>query len=239
MTQQKLKCNQFFIGLKDGIPIGLGYLSVSFTFGMMAVSSGLSIWLALFISMTNLTSAGQFAGLTLITAGATCFEMAITQLVINLRYSLMSISLSQKTDESVTLLDRFCISFFNTDEIFAVAMSKRGDVGKHYLYGLACIPYLGWAFGTLLGAAASGFLPDMVRSALGIAIYGMFLAIIIPPAKKKRPICVVLLISVLLSCLLNWAPIFQWISSGFAMIFCAIASAAIGAYFFPVQEAES
>lgn len=235
----KLTYNRFSVGFRDGIPIGLGYLSVSFAFGMMAVSAGIPAWITLLISMTNLTSAGQFAGLTLITAGATFYEMALTQLVINLRYSLMSISLSQKADESVALFDRFKFSFFITDEIFAVAMSKGREVGKRYLYGLACAPYFGWALGTLAGATASGFLPDMVRSALGIAIYGMFLAIIMPPAKHKRSILIVLFMSVALSCMLNWIPVFHWISSGFIIIICAIASAAIGAYFFPVQEAES
>ena len=118
--------NRFSKGLRDGVPIGLGYLSVSFTFGMMAVGAGLPVWAAVLISMVNVTSAGQFAGLSLLTAGAPCFEMALTQLVINLRYALMSLSLSQKLDRSVGLLDRLVISFCNTDEIFAVASNQTG-----------------------------------------------------------------------------------------------------------------
>ena len=153
----------FSRGIKDGIPIALGYLSVSFTFGMAAVSSGLPVSVAVLISMTNLTSAGQFAGLSLIVSGAPLIEMALTQLVINLRYALMSLSLSQKLDRTVTLLDRFIISFGNTDEIFAVAMSRKHDVGRRYLYGLITTPYFGWAFGTFLGAAAGTFLPEYIK----------------------------------------------------------------------------
>lgn len=128
--------NSFKKGLKDGLPIALGYLSVSFTFGMMAVEGGLPVFTAVLISMTNLTSAGQFAGLDLILAGGAYLEMALTQLVINIRYALMSVSLSQKLHKSVNLLDRFLIAFSNTDEIFAVASGQKGEVGKNICMGL-------------------------------------------------------------------------------------------------------
>lgn len=229
--------NRFSKGLRDGVPIGLGYLSVSFTFGMMAVGAGLPVWAAVLISMANVTSAGQFAGLSLLTAGAPCFEMALTQLVINLRYALMSLSLSQKLDRSVGLLDRLVISFCNTDEIFAVASNQNGEVGRRYLYGLILIPYLGWASGTFVGAAASMFLPDFIRSALGIAIYGMFIAIIVPPAKKFRPVLRVVLLAVLLSCLFAWVPGLNQVSDGFVIIICAVVASAAGALFFPLKEA--
>lgn len=178
--------NHFSKGLRDGVPIGLGYLSVSVTFGVMAVAAGLPVWAAVLISMTNLTSAGQFAGLSLITGGAPLFEMALTQFVVNIRYSLMSLSLSQKLSGSIRTIDRVFLSFFNTDEIFAVASMQEGTLGRRYLWGLALIPYLGWSGGTLIGAAAASLLPDRVASAFGIAIYGMFLAIIVPPAKHSR-----------------------------------------------------
>lgn len=230
--------NSFAKGFRDGIPIGLGYLSVSITFGMAAVSLGLPVWAAVLISMTNLTSAGQFAGITLMAASAPLIEMALTQLVINIRYALMSITISQKADCTLTTLHRFFISFFITDEIFAVSSGQPGEVGRRYLYGLAVAPICGWTLGTFVGAAASTLLSQELRSALGIAIYGMFIAIILPPAKKCRPIWMVLAIAVFLSCLFAWAPIFNQLSSGFAMILCAVAASAAGAIFFPCKEAQ-
>ena len=224
-------------GFKDGIPIGLGYLSVSFSFGIMAVNSGLPVWIAVLISMTNLTSAGQFAGIRLIAGGATYIEMALTQLVINLRYALMSLSLSQKADKSFNILHRIILSFGITDEIFAVASGKPDDIRRKYMYGLVTAPYLGWSVGTLLGAAAGNILPASVSSALNIALYGMFIAIIVPPAKKSRPVLLVILISVVLSSVFEYAPFFNKLSGGFAIIICAVAASLIGALFFPVKEA--
>lgn len=229
--------NRFTKGLRDGVPIALGYLSVAFTFGMEAVTNGLPVWAAVMISMTNLTSAGQFAGLTVILSSAPFFEMALTQLVINLRYSLMSLSLSQKLHRSVGLLDRLLLSFFNTDEIFTVASSQKGEIGKRYFLGLSLMPYIGWALGTFLGAAASGLLPLSVRSALGIAIYGMFIAILVPPAKQFRPVLKVILCSVLLSCLFRYVPGLNLVSPGLTIILCAVAASALGARLFPVKEA--
>lgn len=233
---EKKYVNSFKKGLKDGVPIALGYLSVSFTFGMMAAAGGLPVSVAVAISMTNLTSAGQFAGLSLLLAGGGYFEMALTQLVINLRYALMSVSLSQKLHKSVTLLDRLLIAFGNTDEIFAVASGQPQEVGKKYMYGLILMPYLGWTLGTLLGAAASAALSEMVRSALGIAIYGMFLAIFIPPMKHSRAVTAVVLVSAALSCLFTYAPILDRVSSGFVIIICAVVAAALGAVLQPVKE---
>lgn len=180
--------NSFWAGFHDGVPIGLGYLSVSVTFGMMAVTGGLPVWAAVAISMTNVTSAGQFAGLSLIFGGGTLFETALTQFVINLRYALMSLSLSQKLERRVGLIDRMLFSFMMTDEVFAVASGQKGEVGKRYLFGVMIAPYCGWALGTLCGAVASGFLPPSVRSALSIAIYGMFIAIVVPVAKQSRAV---------------------------------------------------
>ena len=223
-------------GAKDGVPIALGYLSVSFAFGIAAVTRGVPGWIALLISMTNLTSAGQLAGLDLMVAGASMWEMVLTQCVINVRYALMSISLSQKTDSSVRLRDRFLIGFGITDEVFGVGQSQPGHIGRYYLFGLIAVPYLGWAMGTFLGTAASGLLPASVLAALGIAIYGMFVAIVIPPARKEKPVALVLAAAVLLSCLLRYVPFFSFISSGFAVIVCAVIAALLGAFFAPLKE---
>ena len=221
----------FLQGVKHGIPIALGYLSVSFTFGMKAVGDGLTWAQAVLISMTNVTSAGQFAGLPLMVAQA-----SLTQLVINLRYALMSLSLSQKLDHTMTTLHRMAFSFCNTDEIFAVASSQPGKVGKWYLYGLMSTPWLGWTLGTLLGAVAGQLLPVFFRQALGIAIYGMFLAIILPPARREHPVRVVVLLAVGMSLCFRYLPVLSRLSSGFVIIICAVVASAVGALLFPVKE---
>ena len=228
--------NSFSKGVKDGIPIALGYLSVSFTFGITAALQGLPVWFALAISMTNLTSAGQFAGIGLIGSGATFLEMALTQLTINMRYALMSLSLTQKFSNGVKFIDRFWIAFVNTDEIFAMASGQKGSVGKKYMLGLASLPYIGWALGTLLGAAAGNILPEIVRNAMGIAIYGMFLAIIIPVAREKRSVAAVVAVAVAMSCAFYWIPALASVSSGFVIIICAVVAAVFGALIFPVEE---
>lgn len=223
-------------GLKDGIPIGLGYLSVSFTFGMMCAKGQLPLWITQLISMTNLTSAGQFAGTELILAQGLLMEVFVTTLVINLRYMLMSLSLTQKIDPRMPRWKRALLAFFNTDEIFAVAMQQQGKVNARYLLGLATLPYLGWSGGTLLGAVATGLLPDSVSSALGVAIYGMFIAIIVPPAKKDKAALLTILLAIVLSCLLR---AFTPLSSGWVIIICAVVAASVSALLFPIKEVRS
>ena len=230
--------NSFKKGLRDGVPIGLGYLSVSFSFGILGIKYGLSIWETVLISMTNLTSAGQFAGLEIIAACGTYMEMLLAQLVINLRYSLMSISLSQKVDENFTTAKRLVLGHGITDEIFGGAISNEGEIGYKYFTGLIIAPYLGWSLGTLLGAICGDILPDNVCSALGIALYGMFVAIVVPPMKKSRSIQLVVIIAVLLSSVFKWVRCFENISSGTSIIICAVVASAIGAALFPVKEAE-
>lgn len=226
----------FSRGFRHGIPIALGYLSVSFAFGMQAVGSGLTVLQAVLISAFNLTSAGQVAALPLMTAGAGLTEMALTQLTINLRYALMSLSLGRKLDKTMTTGPRMFFSYANTDEIFAVASSQPGTVGRPYLYGLMLGPWLGWTLGTLLGAAAGTLLPVFVRTALGIAIYGMFLAIILPPAKEKHSVRMVVLLAVALSVCFRYLPGLREVSSGFAIIICAVTAAAVGALLCPEEE---
>ena len=223
-------------GIRHGIPIALGYLSVSFAFGMKAVSDGLTVLQAVLISMTNVTSAGQIAAVPLMVGGASLAEMALTQLTINLRYALMSLSLSRKLDGSMGTLQRMIFSFANTDEIFAVASSQPGKVGKYYLYGLMLTPWIGWSLGTLLGAAAGTLLPAFVRTALGIAIYGMFLAIILPPARNSRPVRFVVLAAVAMSLCFHYIPGLTPVSSGFVIIICGVLAAALGAWRYPAEE---
>lgn len=230
--------NRFAQGIKDGVPIGLGYLSVSFTFGMMAVSNGVPVEIAVLISLTNVTSAGQFSGLSLMLAHGSYIELALSQLIINLRYALMSLSLTQKVDKKMKTHERALIAFGVTDEIFAMASSTYERVGTWYMAGLIGFPVACWVAGTFVGGAASTLLPESIRSALGIAIYGMFLAIIIPPAKKLSSVRKVLILSIALSCLFALLHDVIAVSSGFVIIICTIVASAFGAYFFPIEGVE-
>lgn len=229
----------FLKGAKDGLPICLGYVSVSFVFGMMCVESGLPAWVAALISMTNLTSAGQFAGLSLILTGAPLVELAITTFVINLRYMLMSLSLSQKVDAKMSTLTRALLSFGNTDEVFAVCMQQKGPVTTPYMTGLVICIYIGWALGTILGATVTSLLPEMVRSAMGIAIYGMFIAIIIPPARKLRPVLYTVLLAAVISSIFYYTPVLNLLSRGWVIILCAVGVSAFMAWKFPVKQESS
>ena len=222
-------------GLRDGVPICLGYFSVSFAFGIAVVGAGYPAWIAVLISASNLTSAGQLAGLTVMAAGGGWIEMAMTQLVINLRYALMSFSLTQKLSGRFRTIDRLLASFVVTDEIFAVAVSQPGEVSRRYLFGLALTPFWGWTLGTLTGAVAGGILPASVVSALGIAIYGMFIAIVVPAAQKYANVRRVVLIAILVSCGLHFAPVLQSLSGGFCIIVSAVFASLVGAWLWPVD----
>lgn len=230
------KKQDFKKGLVDGIPICLGYLSVSFAFGIFSVENGLSVAEALMISMTCVTSAGQLAAVPIIAGGGGLLELAVSQLVINMRYALMSISLSQKLDSEITLANRFAIAFVNTDEVFAVASGQKGAVSKRYMYGLMLTPWLGWSCGTLVGAVAGNVLPAIVTSSLGVAIYGMFIAIVVPEAKKSRPAALCVAIAIVLSCLFYFLPALQAVPSGFSIIVCAVIASGIMAAVAPVEQ---
>lgn len=231
-----MKRQDFQYGLRDGVPIALGYFSVSFSFGIMALKGGLSVLQAAITSLTNMTSAGQFAGLQIIIAGGTLLEMAVTQLIINLRYALMSLSLSQKLSDNVTLWQRFVIAFANTDEIFAVAMSHNRELTFPYMVGLQILPIIGWTSGTACGAVAGSMLPAAINSALSVALYGMFLAVVIPAAKKARPVLLMALLAAAISCILYYVPLFQGVSAGMSIIICTVVASIVGAMIFPVGE---
>lgn len=227
--------NSFVKGLVDGLPICFGYLSVAFAFGIFAVENGLSSLEAVLISMTNVTSAGQLAAVPIIAGAGSFIELAVAQLIINLRYALMSVSLSQKLGNSVRMLDRFIIAFVNTDEVFGVASGQDKAVGRNYLYGLILTPYVGWSVGTAIGVLAGNVLPASVTSALGIAIYGMFIAIVVPPAKKERTIAAVSLIAIALGCIFKYVPFLSFVPQGFVIIICAVISSVLLAFVSPIK----
>lgn len=227
---------QLMYGIKDGIPIALGYLSVSFSFGIIAVEGGLTWYQATMISVFNTTSAGQVAGLSIMLMHGPLIEMAVTQFVINLRYSLMAISLSQNVNKGVKPIYRFLFGAMITDEVFAVAVSKVYKVGRGYLLGLQGTAFLGWSLGTFLGAILGGVLPASVTSALGLAIYGMFIAIFVPRSRDDRRVAIVVVIAIIISCILKYVPYVNRISSGFAVIISAVLAALFGAFFLPGNE---
>jgi len=231
-----MKKQDFQWGLKDGVPIALGYFSVSFSFGILALGGGLTIFQAALTSLTNVTSAGQFAGLQIIIAGGTLLEMAVTQFIINLRYALMSLSLSQRLSEGVTFWQRLFIAFANTDEIFAVAMGHGRELSFSYIAGLQMLPVMGWTAGTAVGAAAGSMLPEAVNSALSVALYGMFIAVVIPEAKKVRSVLATAALALLMSCAIYYLPVFSGISAGVSIIICTVAASAAGAVLFPLHE---
>ncbi|MBQ4628316.1 MAG: AzlC family ABC transporter permease [Clostridia bacterium] len=229
--------NSFLFGLKSGVPIGLGYLSVSFTFGIMAVSYGFEWWQAVLISMTTVTSAGQLAGIGVMVNPGQYIQMLISQLTINVRYSFMSISLSQKVSSSFNGIKRWFAAFLMTDEIFAVASSQK-EVTEKFFFGLMVMPYLGWTFGTLAGSILGNILPDIVLNSLCLAIYGMFLAIISPEARKSKAVISVVAVAAILHCIFYYVPVLNKISSGLTVSICAILAAVFGALLFPVNDEE-
>ncbi len=228
---------RFWAGFRCGAPVMLGYAPVSFAFAVSAVAAGLPWPVALLISLSNFTSAGQVAGANLMAVSAPLPEIGLTVFIINIRYFLMSLSLSQKF-QAMPMAKRLLAANGVTDEIFFLAVQQPGQVSGCFFAGLAAGPYLGWAGGTLLGGLAGAVLPHALSSALGIALYAMFIAIVIPPAKKSRAVAAVTAGAVLLSCLFRYLPGLNRVPSGWALIVCAVAASAAGALLFPVGQEE-
>ncbi len=228
---------EYWCGVRDSLPVGIGYFAVSFGFGVAAVNT-LDVVQATVMSLTNLTSAGQFAAVGVIAAASSLWVMLLTQLVINSRYALMSLALTQRLGKEFTLLHRLVIAFYNTDEIFALAMQRATLPTVPYMYGLGLTPMLGWTGGTLLGALAGDILPATVSTALGVALYGMFVAIVVPQAQKSRPMLVAALLAAALSSLFYWLPPLQSIPAGLPIVICTVIAAAVCAALFPIDERE-
>lgn len=233
-----MKKQEFFEGVRDGLPICLGYFSVSMAFGMTAVLSGIPLWAAVMISLTNLTSAGQFAGMNLIVTGGAFVEIALTTLIINIRYFLMSISVSQKVEQEMTMKERLAVAFGITDEIFAVSMQRNHELTTAYMAGLILIALLGWTGGTFAGGAVTSLMPPVLSNAMGIALYGMFIAIIIPPAKEHKNVLFAVVLAILASVACKYLPIVKNLSSGWTIILVTIVVCMIAAWLFPVEESE-
>lgn len=236
MRKENVTC--FRQGCKHGIPIFLGYLAVSFTLGIAAKNAGMTAFQAALTSFLVNASAGQFAGFTLIAANAGYLEMAVMILVANARYLLMSCSLSQKLSADIPFFHRLLIGYDVTDEIFGVSMAFPGRLNPFYTYGLIVVALPGWSLGTGLGVLCGNVLPANIVSALSVGLYGMFLAIIIPPARKSRIICVLVVLSMLASYLVSRLSFFQAISSGIRIILLTVLISGLAAILFPVSDAD-
>ena len=232
-----MKRKEFFYGMRAGIPVCIGYFSVSFGFGAMAVAQGLSIFQSVLISASNLTSAGQFAGLTVIATNAVILEMILTQLIINSRYALMSLALGQRLGGKAGFAPRLLAAFFNTDEVFALGMARGNELTVSFFVGAGVIAAAGWTSGTAMGAIAGSLLPASLQTALGVMLYGMFVAIVIPQAKQEKPILACVMIALVFSSLFTWIPMLNdRISDGLSIVICTVAAAALAAILFPIEE---
>lgn len=237
--EKRMKIENYKRGVIAGIPIGLGYFAVGITFGIAAVTGGLTVGQAVLISLTNFTSAGQFAGLNIIFSSGSYWEIAMTQLIINLRYSLMSFSLSQKLEKGYKPLHRLVVAFGVGDEIFGISAARDGWVSPFYNYGAMSVAIPGWVLGTLAGAVLGNILPETLISAMGVAIYGMFLAIIIPPAKKNAAVLKVVIGAMFISSMFALVPVLKQISGGVVIIITTVLVAGLAAYVWPIEEREA
>ncbi|MBO5210884.1 MAG: AzlC family ABC transporter permease [Clostridia bacterium] len=227
-------------GLKDGIPIALGYFAVAFTLGIAAEKAGLTAFQTFIATGTTLASAGGYAGISVIAEGGTYFEMFLTMLIVNARYILMSCSLSQKISPKISTLHRMGVAFGVTDEIFGISSAVSGYLNPFYNYGAMTVSIPGWASGAALGVLVGNILPVSVMSALSVGIFGMFLAIIVPPAKENKVIMGGVIASFVLSFLFNKLPIISNnISSGMQVIILTVLIALALAILFPVKEEEN
>lgn len=225
----------FFRGMKDGVPIAMGYFAVSFTLGISARKAGMSVTQASLMSALMLASAGQFAGISMIASGAGILEMIITTVVVNMRYLLMSSALSQKVRRDKPFYHRFFMSYAVTDEIFGISMALEERLHPAYMYGAVSVAAPGWVLGTGLGSLLGMIMPARLMSAMNVAIYGMFLAIVIPPSRKSRIVAGVVVISMAASLAFQMLPGLKEISSGFQIIILTILIAGAAAVLFPVQ----
>ena len=239
MMKQQLGAGRrevFMEGVHDGVPIALGYFVVAFTLGILAKTAGLTPWQGFVTSAVNIASAGEYAGFTVIAANAPYLEIAVLTLVANARYFLMSAALTQRFAPDTPLLHRLAVSFGVTDEVFGITVARGGTVNPYYNYGALAISVPAWSAGTSAGIMAGGILPAAAVSALSVALYGMFVWVILPPARKSRPIGGMVLLSFLLSLAATYAPVTSELSGGTRTILLTLLIAGVGAALFPIRE---
>ena len=230
------KSKQLLEGMRDGLPIAIGYFAVSFSLGIQARDAGMNVVQAAAMSLTNLTSAGEFAALTIIATGGSYFSMALSQLIINLRYVLMSFALSQRISPDTHTFHRMAMSFGITDEIFGVSVGRKPPLSPFYTYGALLLTIPGWTAGTALGVAAGSILPDNIVNALNIALYSMFIAVFIPASRDDKHVALAVIISMCASYLFTLIPVIKEISQGTRVIILTVCISLIFAILFPVNE---
>ncbi|MDY5883903.1 MAG: AzlC family ABC transporter permease [Roseburia sp.] len=231
--------NAFRNGMRDGLPIGLGYFAVSFSLGIAAKNAGLTWLQGFFASALCTASAGEYAGFSMIAACATYLEIAIVTLITNARYLLMSCALSQRFSPDTPMIHRFIMAHFVTDEFFGITIARPGYLNPFYTYGAVCIGWPCWSIGTALGVVAGNLLPVCIVSAFSVALYGMFLAIIIPPARKNKVVAGLIVICFVFSFLFTKLPVVSNLSSGTRTILLTVSISALAAALFPVKEGEN
>ena len=239
MTEERIGTSRravFMEGVHDGVPIALGYFVVAFTLGILAKTAGLTAWQGFVTSAVNIASAGEYAGFTVIAANAPYLEIAVLTLVANARYFLMSAALTQRFSPETPLLHRLAVSFGVTDEIFGITVARGGMVHPYYNYGALAISVPAWSAGTSAGILAGGVLPAAAVSALSVALYGMFVWVILPPAKKSRPIAGMVILSFVLSLAATYAPVTEQLSGGTRTILLTLLIAGVGAALFPIAQ---
>lgn len=227
---------QFRRGIRDGVPIALGYFAVAFTLGIAAKHAGLTAFQAALNSLLIHASAGEYAGITLIAALAGYFEVAVMEGVANARYLLMSCALSQKLSSDTPMWQRSLVGFGITDEIFGISVAVEGKLNPCYPFGAMAIALPAWSLGSACGVMLGNILPLRIVSALSVGLYGMFIAIIIPPAKKNRVVAGLILLSFALSFLFDRAPLFDFMSEGIRTIVLTVAISLGAALLFPIRE---
>ena len=226
-------------GLIDALPIFFGYLSVGFAFGIYALKSGFPIWSPILMSLTHLSGTGQFALVKVANTGSGIFEICIAVSVLNIRYILMALAISQRLSPSISIWQRLMIAMADTDEIIAVALKSRTLVTFSYMMGLFLSSYAGWNLGTLLSALGGTLLPQCVINALGIALYAMFIAIIIPDAKRHRPMLYCISIAAILNIILKFLPTDVRPNASWSILIAGIVAAVIISAIYPERASTS
>ncbi len=238
VKEGKSDLQDYIRGVKNGIPVCLGYLPIAFAFGVAVSNKDYPLWMAMVMALTNFTGTAQFAALNMIAAGKMFLDVVFTVFIVNARYILMSMSLSQRLEDKVGILERLLLSFFHVDEIFVIAMQEKGYISSKYFFGLATFPYISWGIGTLLGGVIGGVLPEVVGVSFEIALYAMFAAILIPAAKRSKPILFTIAISIIIDCSLQLVPVVKDWPETILILIAAGISAVVCAQKYPVDVDE-
>lgn len=233
----KYRLREFTSGVKEGIPIAIGYIPIAITFGLISKSSGIPGFVSISMSFFIYAGASQFIGVNLMAVGASTMEIVMTTLILNFRHFLMTSSLSQRIEEKTPKKLLSILAFGVTDETFAVlSLRKEEKINPWLTLGLNFIAFSSWNVGTSIGIIIGDAIPKILSSSMGIALYAMFIGLLIPSIKNSRPVLIIAIISIAVSSLLHWIPIFSFISKGWSIIISTVTAASIGAVLYKKEE---